>query len=523
MDNDGRAPGEPRPVFPAALIAALSAEPEKHAFEYEGRPVTRAAVLDLIAAGVHGLREAGLGPARTLALRTGVTPEGFALQIAAHLLGCRVIGLRPGLTPGQLAHVLATGVDAVLTDAATDDGDLVKAAGDLPLLRTRVDLLPSAPAPGSYRADPAALVARGRPDDIALITLTSGSTGTPKGVERTYRSYTREWAWQPAGWTPQVRALAADYGRFLLFGTLTSGVMFKHLGFCLMSGGTAVIPAAPFRFPDVIESHRPTALLLTVPRLHQILDELRTRTVDTSSLRAVQVAGSPLTPHRFQEAVTRLGRAVYTGYGQTEAGLLTVLTSEDIAERGAEVLDSVGRAWVDVRLSVRDEEGAEVPTGTVGEIWVQTPAALARYWEDEQETREVLTADGWVRTRDLGYLDAEGFLRLTGRSREVVIVNAVVYYTGPVERVLADHPDVDTAHVVGAPDERTGEAAHAFVVAAQGRTPDLDVLRSLVADRLGEASVPATITLVPEVPVAPSGKPDKRGLLARYGPEAGRS
>ncbi|WP_255952638.1 class I adenylate-forming enzyme family protein [Streptomyces odontomachi] len=521
MDNDGRAPGEPRPVFPSALIAALSAAPETAAFECEGRQVTRAAVLDLIAAGVHGLRAAALGPGRTLALRTGVTPEGFALQIAAHLLGCRVIGLRPGLTPGQLAHVLASGVDAVLTDAASDDdSDLVKAAGDLPLLRTRVDLLSTTPAPGSYRADPAALVARGRPDDIALITLTSGSTGTPKGVERTYRSYTQEWAWQPAGWTPQVRALAADYGRFLLFGTLTSGVMFKHLGFCLMSGGTAVIPAAPFRFPDVLESHRPTALLLTVPRLHQILDELRDRTVDTSSLRAVQVAGSPLTPHRLHEAVTRLGRAVYTGYGQTEAGLLTVLSSDDIAERGAAVLDSVGRAWAHVHISVRDDKGAEVPTGTTGEIWVRTPATLARYWEDKQETREVLTADGWVRTRDLGHLDAQGFLRLTGRSREVVIVNAVVYYTGPVERVLADHPDVDTAHVVGAPDERTGEAAHAFVVAAQGRTPDLGALRALVADRLGEAGVPATITLVPEVPVAPSGKPDKRRLLAEYGPGA---
>ncbi|MGW7788615.1 AMP-binding enzyme, partial [Streptomyces tricolor] len=125
---------------------------------------------------------------------------------------------------------------------------------------------------------------------------------------------------------------------------------------------------------------------------------------------------------------------------------------------------------------------------------------------------------GWVRTRDLGRVDARGYLRLTGRTRDIVIVDAIIHYAGPIERVLASHPDVDQAYVVGVPDERTGEAIHAFVVPQPGATPDAGALRSLVARELGEAAVPAGIVGLTEVPVAPSGKPDKAALRALLTP-----
>jgi acyl-CoA synthetase (AMP-forming)/AMP-acid ligase II len=121
--------------------------------------------------------------------------------------------------------------------------------------------------------------------------------------------------------------------------------------------------------------------------------------------------------------------------------------------------------------------------------------------------------DGWLRTRDLGRLDAEGFLHLVGRTRDVILVNALVVYAGPIERVLASHPEVDQAYVTGAPDERTGEAIHAFIVPAGGRAPDHDALLALVRAELGADSVPKTIREVAGVPVAASGKPDKRALL----------
>jgi acyl-CoA synthetase (AMP-forming)/AMP-acid ligase II len=501
-------PGEP--VFPQSLVDALGRDPGTAAFEFGSRPVSRAEVRALIRSCVAGLRAAGLGAGSGVAVGTAVSPAGFAAQIAAHLLGCRVTGLRPGLTPPQLRHVLGQDVDAVVADASTATADLTAAAhgASAALLDLDRDLL----AAGGEGGDDD-LVARGRPDDIALICLTSGSTGNPKGSAQTYRALTAHWSWQPSRWSEPARRLAEGYRRFLVFGTLTSAVMLEHLALCLLGGGTAVVPDEPVDFPYSWERHRITGCLCTVARLYQVLDTLRTEQVDTSSLRALLIAGSPLPPHRLAEAVDRLGSAVYEGYGQTETGMLTLLGPDDIAEHRDTVLDSVGRPMPGVGISVRDPRGRPVPDGAAGEIWVRSAGAMSGYWHDEEQTGEVVQ-DGWIRTRDLGSVGPDGFLRLVGRAREVVFVNAILHYAGAIEAALAAHPDVDQAYVVGAPDERTGEAVHAFVVPVAGRTPAPDDLRAAVRDALGEGAVPATVTALGSVPVAPSGKPDKRALLA---------
>ncbi|BBB01566.1 putative CoA ligase [Actinacidiphila reveromycinica] len=563
MNNPAESP------FPQPLIDAFAHDPDNPAFEFRTRPVARGLVLALVRDCAARLEAAGLGPGRGVALTTAVTPAGFAAQIAAHLLGCRVTGLRPGLTPAQLRHVLGQEVDVVLVDGTTRTealADAAKAAGAA-VLDVEVDLLGGRPGDGgipeeaadggAHRAadgppgaasgphegaggphaggdgppgvasgpyEPAGagasvaagLLARGRPDDVALITLTSGSTGHPKGCAQTYRALGAHWSWQPADrWNDATRELAAGYGRFLVFGTLTSAVMLEHLALCLLGGGTAVIPEPPVSFPHTWQRHQVTACLCTVPRLYQVLDTLRTEDVDTSSMRALLVAGSPLPPHRLAEATERLGPVVYQGYGQTETGMLALLTPQAQARYGERVRDAVGRPMPDVGISVRDPEGRPVPTGTAGEVWVRAAGAMSGYWKDEEQTREVVR-DGWIRTRDLGILGEDGFLRLLGRAREVVFVNAILYYTAAIEAALAGHPDVDQAYVVAAPDETTGEAAHAFVVPlSRDRPPAPGELRAAVRAELGGDAVPATITVLDSVPVAPSGKPDKKELLAR--------
>jgi acyl-CoA synthetase (AMP-forming)/AMP-acid ligase II len=245
---------------------------------------------------------------------------------------------------------------------------------------------------------------------------------------------------------------------------------------------------------------------MNVPRLHQMLAALREVAlrdgpVDTSSLRALVVSGSPLAPHRLAETVERLGPIVFQSYGQTETGNLALLTPGDI---DAGVLDAVGRPQSRVEIDIRD-----------GEIFARSPYQMSGYWQDPEQTAEVLV-DGWVRTRDLGHLDDAGFLHLSGRTRDVIIVDALPVYAGPIERVLASLPDVDQAYVVGAPDDRRGEAVHAFVVPRDGRMPERAALSAAVRDALGESSVPQTIEFVPEAPMAASGKPDKRALLDLY-------
>ncbi|MFC4529196.1 class I adenylate-forming enzyme family protein [Sphaerisporangium dianthi] len=509
------------PPFPHPLLEALRASPDSPAFEQGDRLVSRGELLDLIRRLAAALLDAGLGPGRGVAVRAGVSPEAFAAHMAAHALGCRVLCVRPGYTPRLLAHVLGMGIDAVVVDASTATPELFGAAGPAAMLSLgpvagAADLL-AHPGAGGFPDVTA------RPDDVALLTFTSGSTGEPKGCALTYRALGAHWSWQPRGWSPLAAEFAESLGRFLLFGTLSSTVILDYLLLCLLGGGTAVIPeedGGPL-FPYAIERHRITGSVMAAPRLCQMLDVLRAERVDVGSLRALILGGSPVGPHRLAEAVKRLGPIVYNGYGTTESGLISMLTPGDIARFPDRAPASVGRPNPGVEISVRDEEGRPLATGGTGEIYVRSPYLMAGYWGRPEETREAVT-DGWLRTRDLGHLDEAGLLYLVGRARDVILVNAAVVYAGAVERVLAGHPDVAEAYVAGAPDERTGEAVHAFIVPAAGRTPDPDALTALVRSELGEDGVPQTITTVSAVPVATSGKPDKRALLELYGPAAPR-
>ncbi|GGL08054.1 AMP-dependent synthetase [Sphaerisporangium melleum] len=505
------------PPFPYPLLEALRGSPGSPAFEHGDRLISRGELLDLIRRLAAALQDAGLGPGRGVALRTGVSPEAFAVHMAAHALGCRVLCVRPGYSPRLLAHVLGLDIDAVVVDETTMRPELLSAAGPATVLSLgpvagALDLL-AHPGGDGFPAVTA------RPDDVALLTFTSGSTGEPKGCALTYRGLGTHWSWQPGLWSPLATAFAESFERFLLFGTLSSTVILDYLLLCLLGGGTAVIPeegAGPL-FPHAIERHRITGSVMAAPRLAQMLDLLRDRPAGLSGLRALVIGGSPLSPHRLTEAMRRLGPVVYNGYGTTESGLISMLTPGDIARFPGRAPASVGRPHSLVEISVRDEEGRPVATGRTGEIFVRTPYQMTGYWGRPEESREALL-DGWLRTRDLGHLDETGLLYLVGRARDIILVNAAVVYAGPIERVLAGHPGVAEAYVAGAPDERTGEAVHAFIVPAAGRSPEPDALRELVRADLGEESVPRTVTTVPAVPVAASGKPDKSALLQRYGP-----
>ncbi|MGP4109741.1 class I adenylate-forming enzyme family protein [Streptomyces sp. 4N509B] len=486
--------------FPRAVLDALGAAADRPVFEHGTRTLTGGDLLDLVARIATGLREEGLRPGDGVALRLGVTPEAFATILAAHAVGARVVGLRPGLTDAQLRHLLGLDIAALITGSPTgtptDAGTGGTPTHGPPTLT--VDALRAAP--------PAPLTLAGRPGDVARLLHTSGSTGTPKACAQTYAAMTAAWAARPAAWPPAIRELASRLDRYLVFGSLASQVMVEYAVLTIAAGGTVVVAEDP-TLPDAITRLRATASVITVPRLARLVAAQRRDPADLSTLRALMVSGSPLTPDRHREALDVLGPVVFHGYGQTETGMIAMATPDDPP-------GSVGVPPAAVEIRVRDAHGAPVPPGVDGELFVRTPAQATGYWGEEARSAEVFT-DGWVRTRDLGHLDGDGRLWLTGRTRDVVIVNANLHHAGPIERVIAEHEDVAEAYVVAVPDEDTGEAVHAFVVPAAGRTPELAALRALVTARLGAACAPARLTAIAEPPLAPSGKPDKRLLLSR--------
>lgn len=470
----------PAEVWPQPVLDLLARGGDRPVFEDGDRTVTAADMSGLVRRIAAGLRAAGAGPGVGVALRLGVTAEAFAAIIAAFAVGARVSGTRPDLTPAQLAYQL--GDSALLVEDA------------------RVADLVGTPDDGTT------LVASGRPSDVARITWTSGSTGNPKGCAQTYAAMSAAWAPDPDRWPSAVADLATRLQRYLVFGSLSSQVMLEYGVLALAAGGT-LVAARPPGFPAMITRHRATASVITVGKLHQLVHDQRTDPTDLSSLRALMVSGSPLAPGRLAEALDVLGPVIFHGYGQTETGMIAMVTPTELLASPA-ALASVGRAPSVIDLSIRDADGSPA---IEGELFVRTPGQAAAYWKDPAETTDVFV-DGWVRTRDLARLDSDGYLHLLGRMRDIIIVNANLVYAGPIERVLAGDPAVAEAYVVGRPDDVTGEAVHAYVVPAAGHSPDAGRLRALVAQTLGEPSVPQTIQPIDRVPLGPSGKPDKHAL-----------
>jgi fatty-acyl-CoA synthase len=513
-------------LFPRTLLDILAAHPDRTAFEDGRRRVSAAEVLALTGRFAAGMRAFGLGPGRSVALVTALTPEAFAAHLAAYALGCVVVGVRPGWTNRQLADVLGTRVDAVVVDASTATPDL------LALARQRVLFLGPGPGRGpgrgpgpgpgvdtstdlsAFGTDDVRRTVCSHADDLARVNFSSGSSGRPKGCAWTYAALHP--AFDPDRWSPDLARLLASFQRCLVFGTWSMPVMLTFAGRSLLVGGTVVIASGDVRstLGPTIERHAITGAVTPVPALRKLLAGHRAsaRPTGLADLAALVVTGSPAPPSLLAEAVELLGPVVWQGYGQSESGMISLLTPDDIARTPAAALSSVGRVQPQVEISVRDEHDRPVPSGGTGRILVRSPQMMAGYWGEDAATSDEVMRDGWLDTRDLGRVDADGFLHLTGRARDVILVRSQVRYAAPIEGVLADHPDVAEAYVVGVPDPELGEAIHAFVVPHAGRNPDAAGLAARVGADLGDGHVPAAIRIIAAAPLGPGGKPDKQAL-----------
>jgi len=318
-------------VWPRAVLDLLAAAGERTVFEHGDRQVSGTEMSALIRRIASGLRRDGIGPGDGVVLALGVHPEAFAAVFAAFAVGARVAGVRAD----QLDDVLAD-ADATLVDEGRLAGLL--RSPDLPL---RV---------------------AGRPEDPARVIYTSGSTGKPKGCVQTYAEMTAAWTAHPDRWPPAIRELAARLDRYLVFGSLSSQVMLEY-GVLALAAGGALVAAHPPVFPGAIARHRATASVVTVGKLHQLVRDQRADPADLSTLRALMVSGSPLDPGRLAEALDVLGPVIFHGYGQTETGMIAMVTPDEMLASPA-ALASVGRPRV--RLLARPGRDRRGVRGRLG-------------------------------------------------------------------------------------------------------------------------------------------------------------
>jgi acyl-CoA synthetase (AMP-forming)/AMP-acid ligase II len=284
---------------------------------------------------------------------------------------------------------------------------------------------------------------------------------------------------------------------------------------CLIRRAT-IVPLAVFD-PEaalrLIEQERITVFPGAPTVYTTLLEHPRRSEYDLSSVR-LAVTGATVVPVPLLERMrTELGFTdVITAYGLTEScGTATVCPPDTDPHR---LSTSCGKAVPGTEVAIVDPEGRPLPAGEHGEIVIRGYNVMAGYFEDPAATAAAIDADGWLHTGDIGWMDADGFLRVTDRIKDMYVVGGFNVYPAEVERMLARHPAVAEAAVVGVPDERMGEVGHAFVRLRPGATVTVDQLTVFCREEMANFKVPRRITFVDELPRTPSGKVQKFRLRA---------
>ncbi|GAA1408658.1 AMP-binding protein [Kitasatospora putterlickiae] len=495
-------------TYTGLVMAGLARDPGRVALRHGSRELTAAECL----AGVHRLARAllsrGLGRGDGVTVLAGNRPETVLVRLAANLIGCRVAMLytdRP--VADQIAMARSAGTDAFVVDPERFGAAAERIAAALP---AAVPLLSLGPArPGTVRAGtdllaladplpPGPVRPRYRPDDVMAIRFTGGSTGRPKGVPRRFARPPR----------PGLTAGSV----FLLCTALCHGGG-ATADLALAAGGSVVLQDG-FAAEEVlaaVERYRVSRVYLPPHLLYRLLDHPALARADTASLRLVTYTGCPAAPERLAEATRRLGRVLHQTYGLTECGPVTRLTPDEHLD--PRLLATAGRPFPDSAVRILDGDGRPLPAGGTGRIWVRTPTVMRGYWRDPELTARVLR-EGWLDTGDQGSLDAAGYLTVAGRGDPMAIVDAHNLFPRDVEGPLLAHPAVREAVMFATTGRDRLQRVHAAVTVAPGSAVTAAELRRWARERGGPLCAPATVLVLPGIPLAETGKPDLAALRA---------
>jgi acyl-CoA synthetase (AMP-forming)/AMP-acid ligase II len=417
-------------------------------------------------------------------------PEYLLTYAAAAKLGAVTAGVNDRLSERERDEILAVAGPRLVVSA--DDAPPADSI-DTAMAKLRV--------PGE-----ATPVLADDPERPVAIIFTSGTTGLPKGA--LYRSR------QLAFITQTDVGDAWDTG-----GRYFTGTSFAHLGFMtklpgnLRRGGiTYIMERWRARASLELLAREQMTTVAGVPtQLALMLRDPQFDDFDLSSVQYIIAGGGPVTPGLAEEARRRFGARLATRYSCTEAGIGLGTAFDDPDE---DAIISVGRPHPSVELSLRDESGDPVGGADIGEVCLRSPAVMSGYWNNPEQTIAAFTADGFVRTGDLGWIDDEGRLRLVGRSKEMYVRGGYNVYPVEIESVLSTHPDVAAVAVVPRSDDVMGEIGVAAVVPRDPeRPPTLTDLRAFAAPHIASYKLPEALHLVPALPLTVGEKVDRRALV----------
>ena len=340
------------------------------------------------------------------------------------------------------------------------------------------------------------------PSDPAFIFFTSGSTGPAKGVTHSVAS---------AGYmiASAARAFEMTAADIVLPGSSIShlgGFMFSLAA--LAAGARAVVARSVFadEILPLLREDRPTVLCMLPSALFAVVRDGAAGREDFASLRLCRAGADKVPAELEREFIELTGHVIDEGYGCSEAGLITLNPPSGTIKIG-----SVGTACPGFTLRVRDDNGQDVPAGSDGNLWIQTPSLMTGYWNHPDATQAVMR-DGWFDTGDVMRMDEDGYLQFRGRKKQIIVHDGSNIAPQEVEEALLDHPAVESAGVVGVHDLLHGENVRAYITIRPGEArPSTQELLRFARARIGYKA-PEEIAVLDEMPLNPTGKVDRLKL-----------
>ncbi len=477
-----------------------------------------AAKADAMAAGLLAL---GLEPGDRLGIWAPNCSEWALTQFAAAKVGLILTTINPAHRASELEYTLAkTDMKAIICAPRfrTSDYLAMVEAASAPALRRWIKI-GGEPRPRWQEFEDIARLAASADRRLAReigerldcsqainIQFTSGTTGLPKGACLSHRNILNNgWFIGRAQHLEPGDRICVPVPLYHCFGMVAGNLA------GLTCGATVVYPAEGFD-PEAtlkaVEQERCTALYGVPTMFIAELGCAQFDRFDLSSLRTGVMAGSPCPVHVMEQVVKRMHMSGVTiAYGMTETSPVSFQSAVDdpLARR----VSTIGRVQPHLEVKVIDADGGVTPRGQAGEFCTRGYSVMLGYWDDAERTAEVVDADGWMHTGDIGTIDAEGYGNVVGRIKDMVIRGGENIYPREIEEFLYAHPQVADVQVVGLPDARMGEELCAWIILAAGERAEEEDIRAYCQGRIAHYKIPRYIRFVDEFPLTVSGKVQK--------------
>jgi fatty-acyl-CoA synthase len=483
----------------------------------DDRTLSYREVQDLSHRIAAALRRSGVAPGDKVAILSGNDPTAFTCVFGISRAGAVWCPVNPRNEAAENRELLELFDCRALIYKSAYQPLVDKIRPELPQLTTLVCL--DADAPDALRfeewtapeSDP---VEETVVDDVALLVGTGGTTGKPKGVMLTGRNIETMTALTLMGYPFEGRPV------YLALAPLThaAGVLCFPI---LALGGQVVIMPKPdlAEFLSLVERYAVTHTFLPPTLIYMLLEHPALATTNRESLQCFWYGAAPISPARLEEALWRIGPVMAQLFGQSEAPMMiSMLPPKEHfdAEGGVarDRLSSAGRPAPLVTVAIMDKSGNLLPAGERGEVVVRSSLVMAGYYKNPAATEEA-SKHGWHHTGDIGYLDAENYLYIVDRAKDMIITGGFNVYSVEVEQALLAHPDIQDCGVIGLPDDKWGERVVAVVQPHAGRTVESDEVIQFVKGRIGSVKAPKEIVVWPDLPRSKVGKVLKNEIKAQ--------